>query len=147
MAKRCYQIGSLGVYEVTGKVCRRCTARVYKTDNPKQGYSYQCFECDEDLFPFEVMPESHLAPKIEGTKEEAGFISTEHVDQPCFHCGNTTFNVPISRMSLCAHCFAEIFPCIGCPEEKCGWNRADKGCQRFIHTPAWKEAQGKDEWQ
>ena len=39
-------------YQNTGLFCRRCHRPVYKSDNSK--YSYQCFYCDEDLFPFEA---------------------------------------------------------------------------------------------
>jgi DNA-directed RNA polymerase subunit RPC12/RpoP len=44
-------------YPRTGYLCRRCGHPVYKTDLAERGYSYQCFECDEDLFSFEVMEE------------------------------------------------------------------------------------------
>lgn len=50
--------------EDTGRVCSRCKAKVWKSDNPE--YSYQCFECDEDLYEFEVS-----APQIE--MQQCGF--------------------------------------------------------------------------
>ena len=39
-------------YESTNRICRRCRSPVWKSDNPK--YSFQCLECDEDLFEFET---------------------------------------------------------------------------------------------
>ena len=34
------------------KVCNKCGCRVWLSDNPE--YKYQCFNCDEDLYSFEV---------------------------------------------------------------------------------------------
>ena len=43
-------------------VCRRCGCKVEKSDNPE--YKYQCFNCDEDLYGFEVRErESDEPPK------------------------------------------------------------------------------------
>ncbi len=42
-------------YRYTGYICRRCGAPVFKSNLRKQGYKFQCFECDEDMFGFEVM--------------------------------------------------------------------------------------------
>ena len=39
-------------YENTDMICRRCGSPVYESDI--SGYSYQCFQCDEDLYSFEV---------------------------------------------------------------------------------------------
>jgi DNA-directed RNA polymerase subunit RPC12/RpoP len=39
-------------HEYTGLQCRRCRNPVWKSDNPE--YSYQCLECDEDLYSFDV---------------------------------------------------------------------------------------------
>lgn len=40
-------------YENTDMACRRCGNPVYESDNPE--YRYQCFQCDEDLYSFEVI--------------------------------------------------------------------------------------------
>jgi len=37
---------------IKNKVCNRCGCRVWKSSNPE--YKYQCFNCDEDLYSFEV---------------------------------------------------------------------------------------------
>ena len=37
---------------IKNKVCNRCGCRVWKSYNPE--YKYQCFNCDEDLYSFEV---------------------------------------------------------------------------------------------
>jgi hypothetical protein len=39
----------------TARLCNRCNKPVYKSDNPE--YSYQCFNCDEDLYEFETHKE------------------------------------------------------------------------------------------
>ena len=41
-------------------VCNRCGCRVYKSDNPE--YKYQCYNCDEDLYSFEVSERAADAP-------------------------------------------------------------------------------------
>ena len=33
-------------------VCRKCGCKVYRSSNPE--YKYQCYNCDEDLYGFEV---------------------------------------------------------------------------------------------
>ena len=38
--------------EIPKTYCNRCHNAVYKSDNPE--YTYQCFECDEDLYEFET---------------------------------------------------------------------------------------------
>ena len=132
-------------YDPTGLVCMRCTGRVFKSLNPE--YVYQCFEHDEDLYGIEVMPESMLEPIVEGTKEDTGFKSFAHCDEYCPHCEQTTYNIPDWKMSLCAHCGAELFPCANCNSEEredgCQWSYEDFGCQRFIHSPAWIEKERK----
>lgn len=40
------------MYPDTGKVCPLCHGPVFKSDNRE--YSYQCFQCDEDFYRFEV---------------------------------------------------------------------------------------------
>ena len=42
------------------KVCNRCGCRVWKSYNPN--YKYQCFNCDEDLFSFEVRQRGNDEP-------------------------------------------------------------------------------------
>ena len=41
-------------YEETGQKCPRCGCPVYPSDIPE--YNYQCFDCDEDFYSFEVNP-------------------------------------------------------------------------------------------
>ena len=41
-------------YAVTGYKCPRCGGPVYPSDIPE--YTYQCFDCDEDFYSFEVNP-------------------------------------------------------------------------------------------
>ena len=50
-------------YPHTGYQCRRCSHMVFPTDLKDQGYEYQCFFCDEDMFGFEVEPEKKL-PRV-----------------------------------------------------------------------------------
>ena len=42
------------------KVCNRCNSPVIKSDLPE--YSYQCLNCDEDLYGFEVHNNTKLKP-------------------------------------------------------------------------------------
>ena len=44
-------------YPATGYICRRCGHPVYESNLKEQGYKYQCFDCDEDMFVFEVEQE------------------------------------------------------------------------------------------
>ena len=39
------------------KRCNRCESPVVKSDNPE--YSYQCLECDEDLYSIEIHEDSN----------------------------------------------------------------------------------------
>lgn len=41
-------------YAETGQKCPRCGCPVYPSDIPE--YCYQCFNCDEDFYSFEVNP-------------------------------------------------------------------------------------------
>ena len=123
-------------YEPTGRICRRCKARVWKSDN--SDYSYQCFECDEDFYEFETELLPDYTPKVLGTKEDGGLIGFGFCDEECPHCSMETYNIPIGLVSLCAHCGAELFPCAGCEDfnvdDNCQWSGADDACQRFSHT-------------
>ena len=47
----------------TGYKCRKCGSPVYVSELTEQGYSYQCLNCDEDFFTFEV-------DKVAGTDKE-----------------------------------------------------------------------------
>lgn len=50
-------------YENTDMICRRCGSPVYESDIPE--YSYQCFQCDEDLYSFEVEEQdAHYMPPV-----------------------------------------------------------------------------------
>ncbi len=53
-------------YENTDMVCKRCKSPVWESDNPE--YEYQCFNCDEDLYRFEVEEQNglYLPPVIVG---------------------------------------------------------------------------------
>lgn len=48
----------------TGFVCRRCGSPVYESELKERGYRYQCLECDEDLFGFEVVKAPLIAPHV-----------------------------------------------------------------------------------
>lgn len=122
---------------VAGIVCKRCLSPVWRSE--LSDYSYQCFECEEDLFTFETEPlpvvEAHK-PILEGTAEDTGFMGSGYCDEYCSHCEGETFNIPADRVSLCAHCGAELFPCAVC-EEGCDWSWETHGCHRFQHTDEW----------
>ena len=81
-------------------------------------------------------------PKVEGTKEDTGFINFNHCDESCRVCGEVTHNVPTSRVSLCAHCGSEMFPCSGCNEAcegNCTWDKENFKCERFAYSQEWKK--------
>lgn len=82
---------------------------------------------------------------VEGTKEDGGFDGFEYCDEFCENCMNTTYNIPVSRVSLCAHCGAELFPCVVCNDEDCDWSWDTYRCHKFKYSEEWickcKEAQ------
>jgi hypothetical protein len=127
-------------HESTMLVCRKCGERVWKSQSNK--YRYECFGCGRHLQERGVMPASEQKPIVEKETDDNGFIDFLRADEYCPICENVTENVPVRRMSLCAHCGAELFPCAGCMQEAgCQWNNTEYGCQRFIHTPEWADKQ------
>ena len=107
-----------------GRFCHRCDGPVWTSE--VESYAFQCFECDEDLYSFEVK----VNPVIEGTKVDAGFQGVGFCDEMCSICEDETFGIPTDRVSRCAHCKVEMFPC-SCCDERCDWNQAENGCRRF----------------
>lgn len=58
-------------YENTDLKCRKCGGKVYESDNPE--YSYQCFNCDEDLYSFEVeAQDAHYHPRVKVARHVNG---------------------------------------------------------------------------
>ena len=53
-------------YDNTDMICKRCKSPVWESDNPE--YEYQCFNCNEDLYSFEVEEQNglYLPPVIVG---------------------------------------------------------------------------------
>lgn len=47
----------------TGRICNRCGSDVLKSDNPE--YSFQCLNCDEDLYRFETSLETEKSEGME----------------------------------------------------------------------------------
>ena len=45
------EIASFVFRESTGQSCKRCGAPLFVSD--VKGYTYQCFDCDEDFYSFE----------------------------------------------------------------------------------------------
>lgn len=76
---------------------------------------------------------------VEGTKEDTGFKGFVFTDEMCSFCSGETFNIPIYRVSLCAHCGAELFPCSAC-ESKCDWDNETHSCHKYSHTEQWIES-------
>jgi len=87
----------------------------------------------EFLFFVELdnMASSVESAKVEGTIEDTGFKGIDFCDEYCSKCEHITFNVPTDRVSRCAHCGVELFPCAACEQEDgCQWTE-ETGCQRF----------------
>jgi len=72
-------------------------------------------------------------PKTEGEKIDSGFKGEGFCDEMCNHCMSETYNIPTDRVSLCAHCGKELFPCSVC-DESCDWSRVTYACHRFSHS-------------
>jgi len=82
--------------------------------------------------------------KVEGETEDSGFIGLEYVDELCSYCMNETFNIPADRVSLCAHCCAELFPCAGCDVEGCDISESPHSCCKcFSHSDAFVECRNE----
>ena len=120
-------VGGVAMPPALGRFCNRCDSPVWITET--EGYSFQCFECDEDLYTFEVKHD----PVVEGTKVDTGFFGAGFCNEVCSNCTNETYNIPTDRVSRCAHCKAELFPC-SCCDGNCDWSREKNGCHRFTHT-------------
>ena len=126
-------------YKDTGRVCRKCKARVWKSNNPE--YKYQCFECDEDLYKFETEKVDECTLLVEGFKKDIGFVNNYLGDVWCADCGHNVYNIPSDRISLCPHCQAELIPCACCFCD-CTWDKTTMSCHRFAHTNAYKSRHG-----
>ena len=116
-------------------ICRKCKSSVFKSENPN--YAYQCKICDEDLYGFETEQRPPLI--VEGSKEDTGFMGLGYADEGCSHCMDITYNIPTDRVSLCAHCRKELFPCAGCEDGAdgiCTWDSHNQRCDRFNHSKA-----------
>jgi hypothetical protein len=110
-----------------GRFCHRCDSPVWTSE--AKGYAFQCFNCADNLHSSEVVAD----PVIEGTTIDTGFLGVGFCNELCSRCENETYNIPNDRVSRCAHCKAEIFPC-SCCDNKCDWDRDNNGCHRFQHT-------------
>ncbi|MCL2392919.1 MAG: hypothetical protein FWC66_10015 [Oscillospiraceae bacterium] len=118
---------------ITERICVKCKSSVMLSKNLR--YTFQCLICDEDLYSFET--ELRQPPVVEGTKEDTSFKGVGYVDEMCSHCMNETFNIPTNRVSLCAHCGEELFPCAGCEDSAdsiCTWDSYNLRCDRFNHS-------------
>ena len=123
------------VKDLSERICKRCGSSVFLSELPQ--YAFDCRICDEDLFIFET--EIRQPPKVEGTTKDTGFLDVNHNDESCPYCEEITYNLPNSKVSKCAHCYAEIFPCAGCEEVLdgcCTWNQAELRCDRFNRSEA-----------
>lgn len=87
--------------------------------------------------------QSENIPIVEGTKEDTGFRGMDFCDEYCLFCERVTFNIPIDRVSLCAHCGEVLFPCAAC-EEGCEGDRYTTACQRFAHMAIWNSEESHD---
>ena len=116
--------------------CNRCNSRVSER-KVSPGYAFYCPEHDEDLYTFETYECETLKavnPKVEGAKDDTiAFKGIKFCDEYCPHCEGITFNIPADKVSLCAHCGAELFPCAVC-DDGCDWNNDTFGCHRFVHS-------------
>jgi hypothetical protein len=125
--------------DIAELICHRCKSSVFKSENPR--YVYQCKVCDEDLYEFETEQRQPLI--VEGNSKDTGFRNLKCVDEWCSHCMHTTYNIPTTHISLCAHCGEELFPCAGCEDSTdgiCTWDRDNLRCNRFNHSDASKRS-------
>jgi len=115
--------------------CKHCHSRV-SARKVLPEYPYYCLGHGEDLREhetYEAEPIKAVNPTVEGTADDAGFIGANYCDEYCSHCSNVTFNIPGDRVSLCAHCGEELFPCALC-DDGCDWSNDTFGCHRFEHS-------------
>lgn len=66
-------------YPHTGFVCRNCGHPVFPADLAGQGYEYQCFFCDEDMFGFEVDTEKSF-PRVMVARPVDGITINEALE-------------------------------------------------------------------
>ena len=60
-------------HENTDMICCRCKLPVWESNNP--GYTYQCLNCDEDLYVHEVEEQDpHYLPKVIVARRVDGII-------------------------------------------------------------------------
>jgi len=78
----------------------------------------------------------HSVFAVEGTKDYTGSKGVGYCDEACANCGCETYNIPNSRVSLCAHCGVEMFPCSDCDNrhDGCGWDSKTSSCHKFNHS-------------
>ena len=69
-------------YDHTGLVCRRCGHPVFESNLKEQGYKFQCFHCDEDMFSFEVEAET-APPQIVVARPVDGVAINTAVEYLC----------------------------------------------------------------
>ena len=129
----------MAITNLNERICNRCRSSVFLSENPD--YVYECRMCDEDLDTIETS--IRPTPTVEGTKEDTGFKSLNHVDEECPYCSEVTYNIPTDRVSLCAHCNAELVPCAGCDANafdvhgceignySCSYSSSADRCDRF----------------
>ena len=110
------------------KGCGKIESDCYMSHTPKGSYCYACYK----QISKPIKPHNGV-PIVEGTKHDPGFIGFDYCDEYCNNCGEYTHNVPVDRVSLCAYCQAEIFPCTCC-EDDCDFSREKNGCHRFKYT-------------
>ena len=71
---------------------------------------------------------------IEGTTENTGSLLPGRTVEICRDCDGVNYNVPIDRVSLCAHCGREMFPCSACKTGSCSWDAFHLKCDKFSHS-------------
>jgi hypothetical protein len=126
------------------RICSECGSVAAGSENRE--YAYHCYGCDKDLYEFETeeqISKTALPPAIEGTKKDIGFKGFDYCDEMCSFCMEETFNIPVNRVSLCAHCSKEMFPCSVCDDD-CSWKPKTLRCRKFNHTANYKKEYRKE---
>lgn len=72
-------------------VCNKCNCEVFESEI--EGYSYQCLECDEDLYAFEV----HRNEKLHCNKCECEVSKSEleEYKYQCFECDEDLYTFEV----------------------------------------------------